>query len=471
MCAAVSVVAGPAEDLVHDAILVPVSARGEAAAHLRRFDAHDRPRLAATAAAIPAAGGMRVVDGLGAQTLAVVARLEPGTAATLESRVRAAVLQTATAIVGGAGRSRPRRLVIPCPSTLGWFGRFEQKAGTIALLEAARAAAELGVDIVLTIEDRAIMRSVQRERCARAQRWWPMLGAEAFDVLAGAARTACTGRAVFFAGSGVSSPDGSAGMDARMRSVAKCFGLSTVVERGVGEGRVLLEAALARADDDRTGVAMDRLASLIDAEFATKQHSLATAIMVSAPSGVLCAVAPDGALGFAADGVRGQVEVRELLGSYRDPASMAPASAARYGLPRLPELVADAVPAHPSIFGFIGLEPDPTSVGHLLEALEASVPGFSGVPSLFLEHVTLGPDGRRGSPSTPIVVTAAGARAAERARSFEAMLDAFVALLWASGEGSFAQPSAPPAERELPPVDAGSTSVWAMSAGLPGRRR
>lgn len=314
------------------------------------------------------------------------------------------------------------------------------------------------------------MQSLQRERCRRGGRWWPGVGEERFTALAEIARSAAAGQAVLFSGSGVSSPDGSAGLDARMRKVAKAFGLSVVVEPGIGEGRVLLEAALDRANADPSGAAADRLARLIDEEFATTLHSLPTALVVSAPSAVLCAVAPDGALGFAADGVRGHVQVRELFGTYRDPASMTPAAAARYGLPPLRDLLAASVPAHPDFCVFIGLEPDPMTLLQLVDSLEGSVPGFAQAHCAFVQHVPLRAS-VEGVFERVLAVTAAGDRAADRARSFEEILDALIALLWASGEGRFELPLAGRTDADLPRVEAGSTSVWATSAGLPGRRR
>ncbi|MGM1028968.1 MAG: hypothetical protein ACQEWM_03735 [Actinomycetota bacterium] len=478
--ASVSLVLGPADWLECDARLVPVASSKlapQAAAALSGA-LRQRARDAAHAMFVSAAGQLSVaLPADDSRTpLAVLVRI-PGLGSTgrdLQQRVDAGFDAALAAMNDELASERPRshgplRLLVPCPSTLGWFRPSALHEGARAVLNAARRTARgRQIDVVIAVEDRSLMRFLQSERTCDAQRWWEILDRDSFDVLAGAAQTVAENSAAVLVGSGGTGRDVYDGFDSRIRAVADRFGLSTVVPKGVGEGRHVLEALIVKSDEDSTGARWDRLVRELRREFEDEVLGVGVSLVASLPTSWLGSLAPDGRVGAASDGIQEGPRVTDLMGTYRDPVSMSPTASAGVGLPRLAELLTQ-VPAHPDLCVFIGVERDPQTFAELLEAMVRAVPGFDASEKLLLQHTDVWMSDKKSrwaSQFASVVITEDGTRT-ERARAFEQILDAFVALAWTRGKGHFKERAAPEPTIVLRRAES-SSSVWAFNGGLPG---
>ncbi len=483
--ASVSLVLGPADWLECDARLVPVASSKVAprAAAALSGSLRDRARAAARvmffsrdaselAVALrpddtdaPLAVLVRIPE-LGASGRDLQQRIDAGLEAAL------AALKGALA-TGGAHARRPVRLVIPCPSTLEWFRPSALEDGSTALLNGVRRIArQQNVDVVLAVEDLNLMRHLQRQRALEAQRWWEILEHDSFDLLANAARSLGAERAAVFVGSGCTGRNVYEGFDMRMRAVARRFRLSTEVPTGLAEGRHLLEALVAKCNEDHSGERWARLVRELRQEFGEERLGFGVLLVASLPTAWLGSLTPDSYLAAASDGIRSGPVVAELMGTYLEPASMSPTTAAEAGLPPLVELVS-RVPASPNMCVFIGVERDLQTFSEVLEALDHAVPGFDSADKVLLQHLEVWSDDRPTPWSdafASVVITEDGTLD-ERARAFEQVLDAFVALAWAQGQGVFKERARPDSTVVLRRASSSSSSVWAYNGGLPGGGR
>jgi hypothetical protein len=345
--------------------------------------------------------------------------------------------------------------------------------GASGLLQAARIVSlEQNVEFVIAVEDARILRRLQNERTAAAHLWWCALDARAFQLLAETARSLADGRAAVLLGSGVTGRDPFGGFDERMRAVTNGFGLSGPVPSGHGTGRSLLETLIKKCREDETGGRWKVLGRLLDAAFGVPRHPLAAALAVSLPVGLVHALSPDGVLDAARLDVLFGPEVSELMGTYRDPESMSPLAADEVGLPTLDQTVARRVRAHPNACVFIGVERDAITFDELLDVMEEHVPGFGASPKTMLQHADAwaGQDESVWTGQFASIVARRGDRH-ERARAFEQLLDALVALTWAGGQGRFVEAKVTDGLLALPIVESTNTSVWAFNGGAPGSGR
>lgn len=479
MTGTVALVVGPAESLQCDARLVPISSAGGA----DRFggvsrESESRIRRGAKNLAV---GGSRrriaeSIDGLGASDpLIIISRLaDLGAERPLEVRVDDSFRAVASALhTGGrSGTDTLFTLVVPCPARFGWFSRFTLEEGALAVLQSASAIArELDIAVVISVEDKQVLRLLQHRRAREAHRWWSALDVRSFDFLREAAR-AVDARAAVFVGSGVTGRSPFEGFDRRMRLVEKRFGLTTKVPAGIGEGAFVLEAVVEKCSADDSGERWRTLGRLLDEEFSNDQHSVAAALAISLPVQRVLALSPDGALDAARVDVAFGPEVRELLGTHREPESMTTALRSARGFPSLRDSLATHVLANPSASVFIGLERDVVTLEQVLQEMEQAVPEFTEKPKYMLQHTDVWPERQDSRWAGQFkAITAPEGEQRIRAQVFEQMLDAFVALVWAGGEGAFKELPAAQVSKALPRVKASATSVWAFNGGAPGSRR
>lgn len=479
----VSVITGPAESVVCDARVVPLERTGlpkRAAlpagvardAAMRRAKALMDPGTRQLASAVPSNDSADVAT--------ILARL-PARGRGLQSpgaRVDAAfdavvqALRTKRPSLGKTA-ARPTRVVVPVPGVDVWFSRFEMQDGAGAILRGARAiAGDHGIDVVVAVEDLALLPQLQQMRTAAAHRWWPLLDAASFRELAEAAALAAAERAAILVGSGVTGLYPFDGFDARMRKVADRFGLSEFVPRGVGEARFLLEAIIAKCREDDSGARWSALDGIFGEEFNNHRHSLAAALAVTLPVDRVHALSLDGALDAASLDVVAAPQVIELMGNHRDPETMTPSAARALALPGLDHNVSQHVRSRPPVAVFIGLERDRAVFEGLLAALTRSVPGFSAARKVLIQHIELDGDSlAHGWSDAFTTLSIREGTHAERARVFEQMLDAFVALTWTRGDGKHLQLEASFFEPVIRMVPSSNTSVWAVNGGAPGSGR